>query len=38
MLTQQTQKNCIRFIQRLPNVFDVGPALYTSYTNILLGT
>ena len=24
---------CITFIQRLPNVFDVGPTLYKCYTN-----
>ena len=26
--TQQTQHICITFIQRRPNVFDVGPTLY----------
>ena len=26
---------CITFIQRLPNVFDVGPTLYKCYTNVL---
>ena len=37
---QQTQNICITFIQRRPNVFDVGPTLYTCYTNVLylLGT
>ena len=35
-----TQNIFIAFIQRLPNVFDVGPAMYKCYTNILclLGT
>ena len=32
---QQTQNICIKFIQRRPNVFDVGPALYKCYTNVL---
>ena len=38
--TQQTQNICITFIQRRPNVFDVGPTLYKCYTNVLclLGT
>ena len=31
---QQTQF-CITFIQRQPNVFDVGPTLYKYYTNVL---
>ena len=26
--TQQTQNICITFVQRRPNVFDVGPTLY----------
>ena len=26
---------CITFVQRRPNVFDVGPALYKCYTNVL---
>ena len=26
--TQQTQNNCMTFVQRRPNVFDVGPTLY----------
>ena len=26
---------CITFVQRLPNVFDVGPTLYKCYTNVL---
>ena len=32
---QQTQNICITFIKRRPNVFDVGPTLYTCYTNVL---
>ena len=32
---QQTQNICITFIQRRPNVFDVGPTLYKCYTNVL---
>ena len=28
MSAQQTQNICITFIQRRPNVFDVGPTLY----------
>ena len=35
MYTQQTQNICITFIQRWPNVFDVGPTLYKCYTNVL---
>ena len=30
--SQQTQNICITFIQRRPNVFDVGPTLYKYYT------
>ena len=26
---------CITFLQRRPNVFDVGPTLYKCYTNVL---
>ena len=33
--TQQAQNICITFVQRRPNVFDVGPALYKCYTNVL---
>ena len=33
--TQQTQNICIKFVQRRPNVFDVGPTLYKWYTNVL---
>ena len=33
--TQQTQNICITFVQRRPNVFDVGPTLYKCYTNVL---
>ena len=32
---QQTQNICIPFVQRRPNVFDVGPTLYKCYTNVL---
>ena len=32
---QQTQNICITFVQRRPDVFDVGPTLYKCYTNIL---
>ena len=35
MPAQQTQNICITFMQRRPNVFDVGPTLYTCYTNVL---
>ena len=37
---QQAQNICITFVQRRPNVFDVGSTLYKSYTNVLclLGT
>ena len=35
MNTQQTQNICITFVQRRPNVYDVGPTLYKSYTNVL---
>ena len=31
--SQQTQNFCITFVQRRPNVFDVGPTLYKCYTN-----
>ena len=33
--SQQTQNICITFIQRRPNVFDVGPTLYQCFTNVL---
>ena len=33
--TQQTQSICITFVQRRPNVQDVGPTLYKCYTNVL---
>ena len=33
--SQQTQNICITFVQRRPHVFDVGPALYKCYTNVL---
>ena len=32
---QQTQNICITFVQRRPNVFDVGPTLYKCYANVL---
>ena len=35
LLSQQTQNICITFIQRRPNVFDVGPTLYKCHTNVL---
>ena len=33
-VSQQTQNIFITFVQRRPNVFDVGPTLYTCYKNI----
>ena len=35
LTAHQTQNICITFIQRRPNVFDVGPTLYKCYTNVL---
>ena len=35
-LTQQTQNICIAFVQRRPNIFDVGPT--KCYTNVFTGT
>ena len=32
--SQQTQNICITFIQRRPNIFDVGSTLYKCYTNV----
>ena len=32
--SQQIQNTCITFIQRWPNVFDVGPTLYKCYTHV----
>ena len=32
--SQQAQNICITFIQRRPNVFDIGPTLYKCYTNV----
>ena len=32
---QQTQNICKTFVQRLPNIFDVGQTLYKCYTNVL---
>ena len=34
-MSRQSQNICLAFIQRRPNVFDVGPTLYKSYTNVL---
>ena len=34
-MPQQTQNICITFVQRRPNVFDVGSTLYKCYTNVL---
>ena len=34
-LSQQTQKICITFAQRRPNVFDVAPTLNKCYANVL---
>ena len=33
--SQQTQNICITFVQRQPNVFDVGPTLYNCYGIVL---
>ena len=33
--SQQTQHICITFMQRRPDVFDVGPTLYKCYTIFL---
>ena len=35
LISQQAQNIYITFVQRRPNVFDVGPALYKCYTNVL---
>ena len=32
--TQQSRNICITFVQRRPNVSDVGPTLYKCYTNV----
>ena len=32
-ISQHTQTICITFVQRRPNIFDVGPTLYKCYTN-----
>ena len=34
--SQQAQHICIKFVQRRPNVFDVGPTLYKCYTNVFV--
>ena len=33
--SEEKQNICITFVQRQPNVFDVGPTLYKCYTNVL---
>ena len=33
--SQQTQNICITFVQRWPNVFDVGPTFHKCYANVL---
>ena len=33
--SQQTQHMYLTFVQRLPNVFDIGPTLHKCYTNVL---
>ena len=33
--SQQAQHICTTFVQRRPNIFDVGPTLYKCYTNVL---
>ena len=33
--SEQAQNICITFVQRWPNVFDVGPTLYKCYANVL---
>ena len=35
--SQKTQNICKTFVQRRPNVFDVGPTLYKCYTNVFTG-
>ena len=35
LLSQQTQNISIAFVQRRPNVFDVGSTLYKCHTNVL---
>ena len=35
MPSKQTENICITFVQRRPNVFNVGPAFYKCYTNVL---
>ena len=34
-IAQQAQNICITFVQRRPNVFDVGATLCKCYTNVL---
>ena len=33
--SHQTENICMTFIQFRPNVFDIGPALYKCYKNVL---
>ena len=35
VVAQQMKNICITFVQRRPNVFDVGPTLYKCYTDAL---
>ena len=35
LASQKTQHICIAFLQRRPNVLDVGPTLYKCYTDVL---
>ena len=35
---QQTRSICITFVQRRPNVFDVGPSLYKCYAHAVVFT
>ena len=34
-VSQQTLNFCIIYVQRRPNVFDVGPTLYKCHTHVL---
>ena len=34
-LIRKTQKKCITFVECWTNIEDVGPTLYTCYTNVL---
>ena len=35
LISQKIQNICLTFVQRRPNVFDVGPTLYKCHTNVL---